>query len=1368
MTDFVPRTCTEVREDKKDDSKAEPASRPLEDFRNTDAYVLLGAPGAGKTTTFNQEAARYLKACYVPARDFITFDDRPEWHDTTLFIDGLDEKRAGSLDGRTPLDGIRKKLDRLGRPQFRLSCREADWFGANDRDNLKAVSLNGQVTVLRLDPLTDEDIHKILRDNLEVNDPEKFVREARQKGLEPLLTNPQSLKMLVKAVVSVGGDWPETRMQTFEMACRTLLREHKQEHQVAKPLNIDISHLLDAAGRLCAVQLLTGGAGYTLLGTESDHEYLGLEQVSGGDQEVLRHVLGTKLFVVPTEGRAAPVHRHVAEFLAGRYLAGMVEKGLPVGRILALMTGDDGGVVSEMRGLSAWLASHSKASRMVIIERDPIGTVLYGDVRAFFIDEKRRLINGLYRESQRNPWFFGSLEMMDSRFGDLATPDMEPVFREAFASSVRDDTHQRLVACLVEALRHGPSTPELTDVVLEMVKDDSWRPRIRQRALDTILHHGINNEQIGEKLMTLLADVYDGSVPDSDDELFGQLLFAFYPSKFSAAKILQYLRMPKHRDSYSMYKRFWNCHVVDNSTNAQRAELLDILVARSDELSEKIRKDPTDTRNPIYHLPSNLLVRFLNTAQEEIAPGRLFSWLKVAGWNDHERRVPPDGAEGIGTWLSQHPNQKAMIAACVEDCRGKQQFTVYVDMKRNKLLFGATPPLDFGSWCLEQAIRATDDKAAIWHWYIREVADALYAHKYDEGLTREIAEARLVHYPPIEKAFRKRLSEHEESKNREKALREESENETSKERQEFLDLVKKHVVALRDNRCPPELLNYLAAAYFDDPINRLFEGKTSRDRLRNLLGDDTGLIDTVLSGLRGSIRRNDVPTEAEIIRLSAGNRTYFLELPFLAGMEELSEPEKETPLNERQMRQAIAFYYNRGTLPHYGGESPHWYRWLLTCRPDVVSDVLIEYVRSQLRNRRERFAEARELASSKEHEVVARLASLTLLELFPVRCTSPQLGLLNVLLIAALLYCEKESFEKLIERKLSLRSMNVAQRVYWLAAGFLSSPALCRKRLKTSISGHERRIRHLAQFLTTPQAALLERFGVQDLELLIQLVGGSYRPYSDYSPSKEFSTDQARWSTSALVTGLINRLSSLPSRAATATIESLSSEVALHTWRSRLIDAAYQQNITRREASFQHKDVEQVLQVLDNLKPANAADLAALTMDILSDMAKRIRDGNTSDWRQYWNVDSHNRPQKPKPEPGCRDALLLHLRLKLERFEVNVKIDAQPEGRYADDKQADIRVAHSDFKVPVEVKKSTHPELWRAIREQLIARYTRDPEADGHGIYLVFWFGGQDCQRSPEGIRPTSAHELQERLLDTLSADEKRKISICVIDVSKP
>ena len=38
---------------------------------------------------------------YVTVRNFRTYDDKPEWHGTTLFLNGLDESRARVQDGRS-------------------------------------------------------------------------------------------------------------------------------------------------------------------------------------------------------------------------------------------------------------------------------------------------------------------------------------------------------------------------------------------------------------------------------------------------------------------------------------------------------------------------------------------------------------------------------------------------------------------------------------------------------------------------------------------------------------------------------------------------------------------------------------------------------------------------------------------------------------------------------------------------------------------------------------------------------------------------------------------------------------------------------------------------------------------------------------------------------------------------------------------------------------------------------------------------------------------------------------------------------------------------------------------------------------------
>ena len=80
----------------------------------------------------------------------------PEWREKTLFIDGLDEVRARRRQGaHTSSDQLRKTSStQLGKPRFRLSCRQADWLGTYDQERLESVSPDSKVKVLRLDPLT--------------------------------------------------------------------------------------------------------------------------------------------------------------------------------------------------------------------------------------------------------------------------------------------------------------------------------------------------------------------------------------------------------------------------------------------------------------------------------------------------------------------------------------------------------------------------------------------------------------------------------------------------------------------------------------------------------------------------------------------------------------------------------------------------------------------------------------------------------------------------------------------------------------------------------------------------------------------------------------------------------------------------------------------------------------------------------------------------------------------------------------------------------------------------------------------------------------------------------------------------------------
>ena len=332
---------------------------PLASFRSVHAYVLLGDPGSGKSTAFEVEAeAVGDSGQLLSARDFITFDvDRhPEWRGKTLFIDGLDEIRVGTGDKRVALDRIRKHLDDLGRPRFRVSCREADWLGDYDLKRLAVVSPEHRVSVLRLNPLTNENIRQILDAHPVVDDPRGFMAKAGSRNIDRLLENPLTLDMLARAVVG-GQAWPGGRLETFAMACQQMATEFNEEHKGAGP-RPSADTLMTSAGQWCALYLIAGVDGCSINYNEPDPDYIALNHLDDLDPETARRALATRLFTSVGGGHFIPAHRHVAEFLAAWHLAHLVNAGLPTGRVLAIIAAGDGNVVTEFRGLSAWLAAH--------------------------------------------------------------------------------------------------------------------------------------------------------------------------------------------------------------------------------------------------------------------------------------------------------------------------------------------------------------------------------------------------------------------------------------------------------------------------------------------------------------------------------------------------------------------------------------------------------------------------------------------------------------------------------------------------------------------------------------------------------------------------------------------------------------------------------------------------------------------------------------------------------------------------------------------------------------------------------------------------------------------------------------------------
>jgi len=566
------------------------------------------------------------------------------------------------------------------------------------------------------------------------------------------------------------------------------------------------------------------------------------------------------------------------------------------------------------------------------------------------------------------------------------------------------------------------------------------------------------------------------------------------------------------------------------------------------------------------------------------------------------------------------------------------------------------------------------------------------------------------------------------------------------------------------------MLYQLARVYFGDYKAIAADENAGARTICERYAGDRSTVQAILASFRRVPAREDLPKLTDVVRASRKNRIYYLGLPFLAGLAELERISAETGApgpteSEASMRLAVAFHFTT----FHGNYRPSWYRKLVDERPELVADVQVRIASAALKGNQTIDCKLHQLAFDPAYKRVAGSSSLRLLRAYPTQCKRRFSQELRYLLIAAFRYTDGEALRNLIAVKLSRSSLGVWQRVWWLAAGMLAWPDSFADDLWDYADGREGRLAELTAFLNSALhvAELANGLERGSLEFLVRLLGSSVEPerfhrsltggVHDITPAMQRSR---------LVKVLIHRLSSSHSSEAGDLLDNLARNHALSAWRVELRRAREAQRAVRRDHGYRHPGADEVRRTLRGAEPANVADLAALVEDHLQQLGNELRHGDADGWTQFWNQGPNGAPTEPKPENACRGALLFALRSRLPQ-----SLEVTPEAHHARQNRSDLRVSYLEppgrrFHVPVEIKKDTHPDLWTAIEEQLVRKYAIDPDAQGHGIYLVLWFGTGTTQRSADGERPATPKALEDRLRDALSSQQARKISVCVVDVS--
>ena len=1337
---FVPRSVKQLRQLHDGGPDIEPVA--LESLRSVPAWVLLGEPGAGKSEAFKSEA-KAVDGLRLTIAQFVYSDIDEQWKNKCLFLDGLDEVRASGATGPI-LVQVKSKLIKLELPHFRIACRAADWNGQSDLEEIIGASPSGLLPIYTLEPLTTTDIKQILEINFNRSDAEDLVTQAEAHGINALLSNPQTLGLTVKALG--GKTWPSSRDETYRLACQALVQEENRKHRDQTRFQPVLKNaLLEAAGQIFATLLLADKSGVALDPTAQNDRFPVLLDLELRSPERAATALETALFVPSTSNdqQLEPTHRSVAEYLAAEWLGNQIDsRGFPLKRLLNLMLGFDGKAVAGLRGLYGWLTLKSLKAQHWLIKNDPLNVALYSDPQPMDVEAKKLLLQEIYTQTAANPSVLWDLRGAEN-LSPLFQAELRNEYLKALLDPKRDDSMQTYVVFILKVLKESASQNQLTNELRDLASDGTRWERVRQHALEAWLESGVPDSHAIE----FLDQLNQGNISDPDEELTGILLGELFPRAISAAEILNYLHLPKSKILRS-YQHFWGYEFPKTVPEDDLPYVLEQLAQRSDLQSLNWVE---------FHISRTLaalVARGVQVHGDQIPDTQLFTWLRLGTDEYGERRHEPEFHKTITLWLIERPERyKGLLGVCFErnEAASSPLHGLFND---SQILRGIPAPADIGLWHFQNIDRTRNKDLAKEH--LAEAMRSLWSDQPPPGLTFDMV-LEWAGNDPLKTSWLKPLLSWEDPEWR-KAQRQsiqERQREQSDIKCERSVTLAARLSEIRSGQAHPALMGELAGVW----LNRYSDtrGETPLDRFKTYCDNYVEVYEAAKAGMQACIRRNDLPSVKEIIELHLKQQAHWIRASCLLGMDLIwaENPIDFDLLDCSTLEKMVCFRLTDGTE-----KPPEWFMHLVRTMPELVSKVLIAFAGTSFKAQKEYVDGIYPLARDAAYAQVARLSVPAMLRSFPTRNRASQLNQLNSLLRSALKYAMPE-LPNIVADKLKLKSLDPSQRVYFLLTGTLITPEQYEHLLWDFVGESWQRIQHISDFLGNRLSDLPMDFtlSAKTFGKLIEI----QMPFAEVDRPLGGGAVSQAMNLGDHVRGLISKLTALSTQESLEEINRLLDIPSLEKIKRHLLSSKHEVIQRLRENTFSHPTLASVASILNNKAPIGPADLQAIVLGSLDQIATDIQTSNSDLFRQFWTEGSEN---KHKSENSCRDALLEMLR----RYLVPLGIDSQPEIDCVNDKRADIRVSYRNtIIVPIEIKGEWHPALWTAVQSQLIPQYTRQKETDGFGVYLVIWIGGSEQPTARDGgKKPVVSSELQSRLKKHLPDEAQKYISVIVLNVVKP
>ncbi len=571
-----------------------PNARTLEALDDIACLVLLGEPGAGKSTELRRYANRRNHAAseerpaapldpsdapLVISRNLADYDSISDLvHDVvhapdvpgalqagrsvTLLLDSFDEALLAVVPLATRIVTELQRLPdaaRRARLRLRLACRSFE-FPDVLRSALSELWSPDEFRVVELSPLRWRDATAAASARLGDAAAGRFMERVAEREAVPFATLPAKLDFLLR-VYAERGDFPPGQADLYLAGCRSLTQEVNESRLASRRAGaLDPDQRLDIASRVAAATLFgnrravwagpdrgdvpsTDVTIAALLGRERYDTAAPLEtrEVMVTDRAV-RETLGTGLFTIHGgANRVGWAHQSYAEFLAARWV---VRHDLTIEQVAALLADPDDGegrIVPQLHGVAAWLAGMRPDIYRLVAERDP-QVLLNAETRLIPAGDRAVLVDTLLRASRENTLRWrGFLERV--KYERLEHPALAAQLAPVIADHAQPEHVRSFAIEIAEGCHLAPVAEVCADVALDA------REPVRLRAEAASLVACAGDPAAHARLLPLATTPLP---EDIDDDIKGAALSATWRSLAPDALFacLTRTRRPNRSGSY--------------------------------------------------------------------------------------------------------------------------------------------------------------------------------------------------------------------------------------------------------------------------------------------------------------------------------------------------------------------------------------------------------------------------------------------------------------------------------------------------------------------------------------------------------------------------------------------------------------------------------------------------------------------------------------------------------------------------------------------------------------------------------------------------------------------------------------------------